>query len=464
MAWAYEHFWGAPVGDLRRMRRVVEVAGALRARPEGSLPQALPAPADLKGAYRVLNHADVTHGAVLSPHTARTRAACHVPGDYLLIEDTTALSFSHRSAVAGLGPLTHPGSQGLLVHTCLATRLDGWDEALDPQLTPVGLLAQEAWARGVPEGTRAQRKAAQPARAARGEACESDRWGRALTLEAPLPEGVRWTLVADREADIFALWEAGQTRGVDWVIRATQPRTTLPDHLHILEAVAQGPVLGCYGLPLRARPGVAARTALLEVRAVSKVIEPPRRDYARHFALPMGLVEVREVDPPDDVTEPIHWLLVTSWPCATFDQARRVVGAYASRWLIEEYHKALKTGTGIEASQLATAGGLLALLALHAVVAMDLLRLQQQARTQPDAPVPPALITPDAQAVLEAFHPQPPDGWTCATLLSAIAQLGGYQARTGDGPPGWLTLWRGWKRLNDMTLGYAIGLQHKTSG
>jgi len=41
-------------------------------------------------------------------------------------------------------------------------------------------------------------------------------------------------------------------------------------------------------------------------------------------------------------------------------------------------------------------------------------------------------------------------------LWTSIAQLGGYQARKSDGPPGWLTIWRGWQTLNHILTGYHL--------
>ena len=35
-----------------------------------------------------------------------------------------------------------------------------------------------------------------------------------------------------------------------------------------------------------------------------------------------------------------------------------------------------------------------------------------------------------------------------------IASLGGFLGRKGDGEPGVKTLWRGWQRLKDMSIGW----------
>jgi len=41
MEWAREHFWnpgGVPLNDLRRQRRLIEVAACIRKNPRGTLP------------------------------------------------------------------------------------------------------------------------------------------------------------------------------------------------------------------------------------------------------------------------------------------------------------------------------------------------------------------------------------------------------------------------------------------
>lgn len=59
--------------------------------------------------------------------------------------------------------------------------------------------------------------------------------------------------------------------------------------------------------------------------------------------------------------------------CTDLTQARRIVGRYTARWHIEEYHKALKSGAGVEDSQLEQAYRLETLIAVLALVALRLL-------------------------------------------------------------------------------------------
>ena len=45
---------------------------------------------------------------------------------------------------------------------------------------------------------------------------------------------------------------------------------------------------------------------------------------------------------------------------------------------------------------------------------------------------------------------------TVGEAVTLIARLGGYLARKCDGPPGTLALWRGWKRLSDLSEGWRL--------
>ena len=326
-AWAFTEFWGNSLGGLRLQRRLVDVAACIRGNPRGTLPQAVGDSTALKAAYRLLSNPKVTHEKLLQTHIEATRERCRVAGEYLMIEDSTALSFTQRASVKGMGPLTHETSQGFLAHTCLATHITRWDDENEPEVMLAGVFGQACWARERPQGTRKERKKTQRAQKRAGDPGESARWARAMANAGPMPAGVRWTLVADRECDIFGVLLACCAGNHDWVIRAARPRRTTSASGDVFATAATAPVLGRFDLKLRARPGVAARQAHLEVRAVTTGIVAPRDLPGQHAPQASQLVEVRELDPPPDVPA-LHWVLLTSWPCDTFAQARRVVGAY----------------------------------------------------------------------------------------------------------------------------------------
>jgi hypothetical protein len=167
---------------------------------------------------------------------------------------------------------------------------------------------------------------------------------------------------------------------------------------------------------------------------------------------PLQVVEVREVDPPAD-REPLHWILLTSLACGSLTEARRIVGRYSARWHIEEYHKALKSGTGVEDSQLEKAYRLETLIAVLALVAVRLLNTKLLARACPHQALAPEQVGVEALKILEARVGKPQEGWTQGSFLTAVARLGGFIGRKSDGEPGWQTIWRGWQRLMWMSQG-----------
>jgi hypothetical protein len=237
---------------------------------------------------------------------------------------------------------------------------------------------------------------------------------------------------------------------VDFIVRAYRDRRLANQAGHLKAVAAQAPVLGQMKVEVRARAGQSARTAIVEVRACPVQLQGPWRPGGQQPDLSVNVVEAREVDAPAGV-EPLHWLLLTSLPCTKWMQVRRIVARYGARWWVEEYHKALKSGAGVEDSQLERAYRLESLIA---VLAVRLLNAKWLARTRPDELVDPQIFGPQALAILAVMFGEPKGGWTHQSALRCVARIGGFLARKGDGMPGWQTIWRGWQRLMWMCEGF----------
>jgi hypothetical protein len=445
--WAQHEFEFAQLGDRRRNRRLVKIAERLAAHPGGTLPQAFPNWSEVKAAYRLFDQAGVSFDAILAPHLERTRAACREPGEYLLIEDTTLLDYSHHLAAQDLGRIGDGQGRGFELHSNLAMRVESWNLQQRPEGVVVGLLGQQcACPRPAPTGERGCQRLRRPRK--------SQRWTAALRAAGTPPPGCQWIYIADRESDIYEAIQTCQQHRIDFIIRASHDRRLAEAAGHLKDALARAPVLGQMTVELRARPGQAARTAIVEVRTVRVALDGPWRPGGWQPSL-LGItaVEVREVHAPEGIKEPLHWVLLTSLPCQTWAAVQRVVGRYAARWLIEEYHKALKTGTGVEHSQLQRAHRLAALIAVLAVVALRLLNTKLLARSRPEGLEAVESFGPEALAILEKKVGRPKAGWTNQSVLIATARLGGFLARKHDGMPGWQTIWRGWHRLMWMCEG-----------
>ena len=166
-----------------------------------------------------------------------------------------------------------------------------------------------------------------------------------------------------------------------------------------------------------------------------------------------GVVRVWEETGPG-AAPGLEWLLLCDQPVTDVAQALTCVRQYTSRWLIEDFHKALKTGLGGERLQLHTAARLFAAVALLSVVA--LVDLREKSRLEPDAPAEAAGLTGPELRVLRHQSRRPLH--TVRAVYLALAALGGHLGRTGDGPPGWQILWRGRRTLRLLVEGVRMAV------
>jgi hypothetical protein len=438
--WATATFGPADLGDDRRSRRAAATAARLAGAPEASLPTALADPAALKATYRLLHEADVAPDALLAPHRAATLTAAATGAEpVLLVQDTTEVDYTAHRAATGLGPIGNGGGRGYLLQSVLA-------------VTPtprrvLGLAHLDPFLR-VPAPAPARRSADR-----RDRARESDAWRRAVAAVGPPPPGVRWVHVLDSGADDFAVLDACRTQRADVLVRACQDRcATAPDGAatHVLTAARALPAQADRPLDLPAQPGRAARTAALAVAWTALTVHPPA-DVRAGASLPAWAVRVWEPDPPPGA-EALEWILLTTVPVASTADAWERADWYACRWVVEEYHRVLKTGCRLEASQLRDREALWRLLALRAPVAVRLLQLRDLARTAPATPAA-AVVGAETVAVVAAQTRAPAAGMTLAVFWALVARMGGHQGRRGDGPPGWQTLWRGWTHLQTLLDG-----------
>jgi hypothetical protein len=174
-------------------------------------------------------------------------------------------------------------------------------------------------------------------------------------------------------------------------------------------------------------------------------------------SLLVWVVRVWEVDPPEGV-EPLEWVLLTSVPVESMAQAWERVGWYRRRWIVEDDHQALKTGCRMEQRQVESYDGLRRLLGLLAPLAVRLLQLRTLARQQPERAATEVVPTEVVQLVALKTGGTAA-GMTVEQCLKRIAQLGGYQGRRSDGPPGWKTLWHGWLKIQTMLEGVQLAHQ-----
>lgn len=218
-----------------------------------------------------------------------------------------------------------------------------------------------------------------------------------------------------------------------------------------------GDVLGLLDQPQTKRK--ARKDALFTLRGGPVLVLPPHAKCGHHGddPLPLYVVYVREEEPPKGEKR-LEWMLLTNEPVRNNSDARRVVEWYEKRWVIEEYHKALKTGCQIEDLQFSYVDRLQPAIALLSALALTLLNLRDLSRDK-DLQTKPATDLFDREYVevlsLRRYR-EKRDDLTVQEFFLALARLGGHQNRKSDHRPGWLIIWRGWTKLQLMLDGYEL--------
>lgn len=446
--WAAHEFGGAVLGDRRRTARLVDLARVLARKPSASFPAATQDAAQLKAAYRFFANGDIEPEAMLAPHRLATYERLRPLARVLAVQDTTYLDWTNHPHTTGLGPLGSPHQQGLLVHTTLA---------FSPERVPLGVLAQEVWARD------AATYAHLPDHKDRAIADkESHKWLTSLDAarqaRAACPD-TQIISVGDREADVYDLFMAERPAGVELLVRAAQDRCVAENERRLRAAVAARPISAEVIVAVPRRAEQPARQAHLSLRWRKVRLKPPQRRAAEHLPdVSLWAVWAVELAPPAGVDR-LAWWLLTSVPVSNAADACECLAWYSVRWGIEVWHKVLKSGCQLERRQLETAQGLRRSLSLFSVIAWRLLYAVWLSRTLPDVECT-ALLAPDEwQALYCAIHKVAQAPAAAPTLQQAvrwIAQLGGFLGRKRDGQPGATVLWKGFHRLADLTYMYQL--------
>jgi len=459
-------FEGLELADARLEARALSVALALAHAPDRSLPEALGSSGALEGAYRLLHNPRVHADELLEPHQALTLERSAALGRVLAVHDTTDFDMPAGSA-ASVGYLG-TGKAGFLGHLCLM---------VDPvRVRPLGVAALKTFRRvrpPRPSGTK-HRSAGNQTR--KNPNRESLRWGQLVDeVHEEYSEHCQVVHVMDREADIYDLLFAMTQAKQSFVVRLARDRNAsdeegviaADDWSKLREIVERTPHLLEREVRLSRRVAGAAmaaskrkthvpresRVARLHIGAARVQIRQPH--YLRNRStLPVHVVYAREAAAAEGC-DPVDWILLTSEPIETVEQLEAVVDAYRARWLIEEFFKALKTGCSFESRMLEDAHSLENLLALTIPVAWHMLLMRNVARTSPDAPAIDVLSALQIR-LLRAHRPRSlPDDPTARDALRAVAEYGGYVKYRKE-EPGWLTLYKGLKKLLLLEEGYKI--------
>lgn len=437
----------ADLGDPRRTARGKTVADRMAAAPDASLPVAMKDRAMLEALYRHLSSEGVDYEAILESHLARSgRRAAAATTDVYVAHDTTACTFSGEGERDGVG-FVNGEKQGFFAHVSLAVAADG-------HRTPLGLLAAEVFTR---DGARDM------------EGSEGERWKRGVVAASKRARASsRLVHVADREGDAYGLLSDLVGNKQRFIIRAKENRAVEIEgegRTYLFDAAQETRQRYRLEVPVGKRGGKRngasrkvhpdrdARIANLTFAALAVTLKRPRKGAppGTPTGLAVNAVHVFEVAPPIG-EKPIEWLLLTTEAIDTDQQIEAVIEGYRTRWVVEEYFKALKTGCAFEKRQLESFRSLTNLLGYSFIIAYAILLMRALARGAKDLPAD-ALLSPDQLVCLGVMTKRSKKALaTASQVLDAVAELGVHLK--SNGPPGWRVLSRGWQRLLDFEAAY----------
>ena len=454
--WSQQLFGGSDLGDARRTARLVDVTARMAAQVGRSLAKSCEGnQAALLGGYRLIRNEAVEPEAIRSGGFEHVAQKAQRHQLLLAVEDSTSISYTHAAAaeLGVTGSKPDVKRSGFLVHSVLL--LDAVSEQT------IGLIEQQHWCR---DRAGFGKKHLRKQRAYEDK--ESYKWEQAsVQTSKRLGLAMERTLsICDRESDVYEylLYKCQQHQR--FVVRAQVDRKLLHNELKLFEAMAcTAPALCCYTVQIPQRGGRKAREAKLLLRGATLELLAPTGRTVSPGSLKVNVVLAEEIDAPTPL-EPLSWVLLTTENVSSAEEARQVVRYYELRWRIEDYHKAWKSGVGVERQRFQCAKNLERMLVITAFLAVRLLQLREclnapaaADRTETSCE---AVLSEDEWKVLwlstERKKPLPQAAPLATWAFYAIAKLGGFTDTKRTGRPGWDTIWHGWFRLQERLEGYQL--------
>jgi hypothetical protein len=456
MQWAHELFGYTELGDIRRTNRLIRVAADLSHFAGASFCQANGSDAAAQeGAYRFIRNEAVCPQAIAEAGFLATALRTEPSSLLLAVEDSTTLGYSHQAAeeLGDLGGPKNASGRGFLVHSTLL--VDAQSEQT------VGLIEQHYWMRA--EKSRGQKHQ----RRERDYLCkESYKWQRASErMRQRLgPEVMAQVIsVCDRESDVYEYLSDKLAHRERFCVRASWNRRIKIDEpegenaSHLFAALCHARQVAQLLLEVPQRGGRPARTAELTVQTLRLRLMRPEHGMNRGGPchLSVNVVVALEIEPPEG-QEPLEWILLTTEPVNTPEEALEVLRYYRLRWRVEEFHKAWKSGAGVERQRHQSASNLHRAAVLLAFVAVRLLQLREAVEKTPEDSCDLVLSRLEWKVLwVNVERSKPP---TKAPSLKWAYRALGKLARWTDtkrtGRMGWQTLWRGWHELQLRIEGY----------
>ena len=453
--WACEAFNRGPFSDARHGLRVQRMAAGAARRPAGHVLDVFQTSAERQGAYDLLENRWVTPWQMVqSMGLATGQAAADYPQVFVVL-DGTSITVTDGTKEKGLGAVgsSNMGVQGLKVINAYGLAPDGM---------PLGLLDQQWWAR--PRSKRRQDHKNRPV-----QHRETQHWLNALEASserlAATAEATRAWFVVDREGDGVDMLLSADATGHLFTIRSNANRCISPSKgcTKLSERLAKCRFREGFTLDVPGSGHRTPRVASFRVRSCTVTLRMREKPSNRLRRLRVNVVDVVECGTTPAGESPLHWRLLTNADVHQPALRAEVIRSYTLRWSIEVLHRTWKSGACcIEETQLRSKQAVIKWGAIMIAVAARTERLKRRSREEPELPASIELTKFEVEAliVLKRRHKKQtetiPDSMpTLAQAVWWMAELGGYTGKSSGGPPGSITIQRGY----DFILPLALGLE-----
>ncbi len=277
----------------------------------------------------------------------------------------------------------------------------------------------------------------------------------------------RKTVIADREADIYALLSGlKHDLQLDYVIRSKHNRP-LGEGSTLKETIASWDQQYSYTTHVPATDKRSAHEALLHIKFGKVELKKAEGKTLKNYPQTLTTWVVEAAEAAESVVgkeDPIEWTLFTSHAVEDIEQALQIISWYKERWNIEQLFRTLKNkGLCFESSQVSSYEKLQKLMVLAligAVKVLQLVRARDHTTQQSMQGVFSEseqqcmyLINKRVEGKTEKLHnPYPRNSLAFAAWV--IGRLGGWSGYKSQRPPGPIDMLNGLKIFYQRMQGY----------
>lgn len=438
-----DEFKGINFKDKRLNNRFGAIMQTLETSPSGLISKAFIDSKDQKAAYRFFENEKTTYATMLQSHQERVRERCEGQKIVLAIQDSTTVLLNGARKASNIGKIGDLKRRypGLNIHSALL---------VSPQQEILGISDLHTFDRQL---INKRNKTHDKLPALKKE---TGKWLRTITnTRNQIGPEVKLVWIADREGDFWDYFSRLNETNEWFVQRVVHEREMQDSGEDYFSHLKKQPIIGHYTFEVPSRGGEFER----EKRVVECEVRTAEITFKKPKKLPreMKVFSVRAIYLVEKGSKtPLEWFLITNIECNSLEEILEKVGWYKTRWVIEELHRVVKSGCGVEEMRLEDVDRLLKYLLLLFIVGARILWMTKLAKQPEVIPCTKAFSEEEWKILYIRKHRKKPEENFVPTMKEAVrllAILGGFYEYNKKRDPGTMTIWRGMRRLKELLEG-----------